>query len=91
MKSIFGCVVVLYLVTGIYAQQPKTESGTYSTYVGDQLFGTEDYSLTNDADGAVKSEAEISFATTKFHATTVMAKNRPLSFLIEMGGARTLV
>ena len=65
-------------------------SGVYTTYLNDQPFGTETYTVTRDADASQRSVADISFSGVQMKATAVFVRNRPVSFMMEMGGSRTL-
>ena len=80
-------VLSLISISVAQSQQNKTSSGAYVTYVGQQQFGTETYTLTINSDGSAKSEADVAFGGTKFRATTLLASNRPVSYTMEMGGA----
>lgn len=73
-----------------FAQQPKTSSGTYAMYVGEQQIGTETYTISVNADGSTRSEADVAFAGTKFRAITLLTGNRPNSYTMEMAGAVSL-
>jgi pimeloyl-ACP methyl ester carboxylesterase len=97
--AILGVVICLFFSKTPAAQQqpagcaapsPSSSSGRYTTYINDQPFGTETYTLSDNPDGSRTSVADITFGGTKFKATTVVAQNRPVSFAIEMGGSRTI-
>ena len=72
------------------AQQSKTSAGTYTTYVGEQLFGTDNYTLTTNADGSTQAQADITFGPTKMKAVTRVAGKTPVNFTMEIAGALVL-
>src|SRR4030095_6539386 len=47
-------------------------------------------SISVNAEGLPRSEADVAFAGTKFRAITLLAGNRPSSFTMEMAGAVSL-
>ena len=66
-------------------------SGTYTTYVAGQQFGTESYTVSTRADGSRLTEADVTFTGLKFKATTIFGPdNRPLRYSSETNGAPTL-
>ena len=91
MKPITRCLAALVLslisISVAQSQQNKTSSGGYITYIGEQQFGSETYTVTINSDGTTKSEADVTFGGTKFRATTLLASNRPVSYTMEMAGA----
>lgn len=71
--------------------QQQQASGTYQTSANDQPFGTDSYTLTAAPDGTRRAVSDATFAGQKFRATTVYgADNRPVSYLMEVNGARAL-
>jgi hypothetical protein len=90
MRKIFPtltCLFLLFLVP-VYAQ---TSNGTYTTYTGDRLAVTENYRIIANPDGSWRTEAEIvppsrRGATQKI--VTVASKTHPVSFTVEVGGAK---
>src|SRR5450432_2029071 len=80
----------LLLVSITLGQQPKTSTAGYTTYVGDQKFATETYTLTTSANGSTNSVADVAFGGKKFRATTVLVGNRPVSYTLEMAGVVAL-
>jgi len=93
MKKIIilpAVLLSLLVFTTAFAQQPKTSNGTYAMYVGEQQVGTETYTISVNADGSTRSEAEVAFAGTKFRAITLLTGNRPSSYTMEMAGAVSL-
>ncbi|HMJ26296.1 MAG TPA: alpha/beta fold hydrolase [Pyrinomonadaceae bacterium] len=90
---IYFISVVTLLLTGanVRAQQAQTSSGVYVTYVGGQLYGTDTYTLTTNADGSVEAQAEVSFNNATFKAVTRAVQNKPVSFTRESPGAPQLV
>ncbi len=91
--TIFIFVVLILALSGatVWAQQTKTASGTYTTYVGEQLIGTDTYTSTTNTDGSVQTQSEVTFGPTKFKATTVAKQNKPVSFTREAAGAPTIL
>jgi dienelactone hydrolase len=83
-------IIPLLFASFALAQQPSTASGAYTTYVGDQRFATETYTITSDANGSMKSVADVAFGNTKFRATTLIVNNRPVTYTMEVGGAVSL-
>ncbi len=84
-------VIVSFLSVATSAQQPKTSSGTYTTYLGDQSIGTDNYTLTVNADGSVEVQADDSLGPTKFKANTRLVGNKPVRFSKESEGASLIV
>jgi pimeloyl-ACP methyl ester carboxylesterase len=85
-------VIALFLsVPAIPAQQAKTSSGAYTTFIGNEAFGTENYTLTTNADGSAQSQADITWGPAKFKAITKLARNTPVNFTMEVNGATVLV
>src|SRR6476469_2080367 len=87
-------IVVLILALSaatVYAQQAKTTSGTYTTYVAEQLYGTDAYTMATNADGSGQTQSEVTFGPTKFKATTLVKQNKPVSFKRESAGAPTIL
>jgi len=63
-------------------------SGTYSTLLGAQSFGSESYRIAAAPGGGRRAEAEAVVAGMKIRATTVVgADGRPVSFTMEVNGA----
>src|SRR6202047_3763565 len=82
-STIIIAVVILILCgASIKAQQAKTSSGTYTTYVGEQLFGFEDYTLTINADGSTQSQSAGTFGPSKFKTITKAERMKPVSFAV---------
>jgi uncharacterized protein len=83
-RSIVTAAVVILMLCGasIKAQQAKTSSGTYTTYVGEQLFGFEDYTLTTNADGSTQSQSDGAFGPSKFKTITKAERMKPVSFAV---------
>src|ERR1700730_9240143 len=83
-RSIVTAAVVILSLYGISikAQQAKTSSGTYTTYVGGQLFGFEDYTLTTNADGSTQSQSAGAFGPSKFKTITKAERMKPVSFVV---------
>jgi pimeloyl-ACP methyl ester carboxylesterase len=67
--------------------QAQQASGTYLTTVAGQTI-TETYNVSVEPDGAVKAEAEITIQGGKRKVVTRIANDKPVSFLVEIGGAR---
>jgi hypothetical protein len=72
------------------ASPPHASSGAYTTFLGEQLIGTETYTITQNADGSHRSEADASFAGTRFKLTTTFMQNRPVRLELAQGGAPSL-
>jgi len=84
-------ILILWLcAASIQGQQAKTSSGTYTSYVGDQPFGIENYTLTTNADGSSQTQSDGVFGTSKFKTTTSSAHNRPVRFTFTIEGRGTL-
>lgn len=85
-------VLILLLSAGsLAAQQPKTSSGTYVTYLDNQVVGIDTYTLTTNADGSAQVLSEMTFGATKFKTTTRALRNKPVSFTKESAGAPPIV
>ncbi len=93
--KLFICTIVVIIsflsVSTIHAQQAGTSSGTYTTYIGDQLFGTDNYTLTVNADGSAQAQADVTWGPTKFRTVTKAVRNKPASFTKDTDGAPQLV
>lgn len=86
-----AALAVVFLFALAHTTKAQNAGGTYTTYIGDKQFGTETYTLTSQADGSQTSVSDVSFAGLRFKATTVFAPDkRPVSYFMEMNGARTL-
>jgi pimeloyl-ACP methyl ester carboxylesterase len=99
MKNLLLAIVVIIVALFTYGTPvahgqgaaAAESAGSYKTYLGGQVFGTESYTLSTRADGSRRAEADVVFTGVKFKASTVYgADNRPLSFETETNGARTL-
>ncbi len=94
MKLFIYAIVVIISslsVLGIHAQQANTSSGTYTTYIGDQLLGTDNYTLTINADGSAQARAEVTWGPAKFRVVTKAIGNKPVSFTEDADGAPQLL
>ena len=80
-------VLLLAFLTAVQARQ---QTGVYTMYVGGNLASTETYTITTQADGAVKAEADIAVKGPKQKTTTVVAKDRPVSFAAQIGDAKVI-
>ena len=89
MKFFIFAITVAVSALCVAAQQPAA-SGSYTTYIGEQAFGTESYTLTANADGSAQSEADVSFGPLKYHAVTKAAANKPTRFELAIVGAPPL-
>jgi dipeptidyl aminopeptidase/acylaminoacyl peptidase len=86
-RSIYPILAfILLLAGGIQAQQPKVSTGTYTTYISDQVFGVENYTLTTNADGSTQSQSDGNFGPSKFKTTTKAERNRPVTFTVTANG-----
>jgi pimeloyl-ACP methyl ester carboxylesterase len=83
---IIAIVILLQSAASMQAQQAKTSSGTYTTYIADNPFGIENYTLTTNADGSTQSQSDGNFGPTKFKTTTRAEKNRPKIFTVTADG-----
>ena len=84
-------VILLLAAANIQAQQAKTSSGAYATYLGEQLLGTDTYTLTTNADGSVEARAEVTFGPAQFTSVTKAVQNKPVSFTRDSPGVPQLV
>jgi uncharacterized protein len=89
--TILAAVFTFLSTSATQAQQVKTSSGTYTTYLSEQPIGTDDYRLTVNPDGSAQAQADIDFANTKFRTTTKAAAYKPVGFTKEANGSPTLV
>ncbi len=80
-------VFLLAFLTAVHAQQ---QTGVYTMYVGGNPASTESYTITAQADGAVKAEAEITVKGPKQKMTTVVSKERPASFTAQVGDSKVI-
>ncbi|MDX6574147.1 MAG: hypothetical protein QOE96_100 [Blastocatellia bacterium] len=87
-RSIITIAVVILALSGVstQAQQPKTSSGTYTTYIGEQVFGIEDYTLTLNVDGSAQSQSTGTFGPAKFKTSTKAERMKPVSFAVTTDG-----
>lgn len=83
------CLSIGIFLLAVLPAQAQQGSGTYLTYIAGQTI-TETYTVSTEPDGAVKVEAEITAQGVKQKFVTRVAGARPVSFLIEIGGARQL-
>jgi alpha-beta hydrolase superfamily lysophospholipase len=87
-RAIFAATILLLaFLTDVHARQ---QTGVYTTYVGGNPAATEAYTITTQADGAVKAEAEITVRGTKQKTTTVVAKEKPVSYAVQVGDAKVV-
>ena len=87
-NAIFAATILLLaFLTDVHARQ---QTGVYTTYIGGNPAATEAYTITTQADGAVKAEAEITVRGTKQKTTTVVAKQKPASFALQVGDAKVV-
>jgi pimeloyl-ACP methyl ester carboxylesterase len=86
-RSIYLVVAaILLLAANTHAQQPKVSTGTYTTYISDQPFGLENYTLITNADGSTQSQSDGTFGPAKFKTTTKAERNRPVTFTVTANG-----
>ena len=91
-RLIYAIVVISCLsVSVVHAQQANTSSGTYTSYIGDQLLGTDNYTLTIKADGSAQAQAEVTWGPAKFRVVTKAIGNKPVSFTEDADGAPQLL
>ncbi|HMG73092.1 MAG TPA: alpha/beta fold hydrolase [Pyrinomonadaceae bacterium] len=83
-RSIYAIVAVVLFLAAVssQAQQPKISSGTYTTYVSNEVFGVENYTFTTNADGSIQSQSDGNLGPTKFKTTTKAERNRPVNFVV---------
>lgn len=79
---LFNCVLI--------ASGQQQLRGSYKMYVGEQPQGEEKFVVTIDADGSLRSEAEIALGQNKSKVITVATRNRPISFSVETGAIKAL-
>ena len=84
MRRLIYAAAILSLAF-LSAAQAGQQTGVYTMYVGGNPASTETYTITTQADGAVKAEAEIAVKGPKQKTTTVIAKDRPVSFTTQVG------
>ena len=89
MKLLIFAIVFAVSASCVEAQQPAA-SGSYTTYLGEQSFGTESYTLTTNADGSARSEADVTFGPLKYHAITTTTGKKPTRFEMAIVGAPAL-
>lgn len=86
-RSIYPILaLILLLAASSQAQQSRVSTGTYTTYISDQAFGVEDYTLTTNADGSTQSQSDGTFGPSKFKTTTKAERNRPVTFTVIANG-----
>ncbi len=89
---VYAIVIISFLsASAIQAQQAKTSSGAYTTFIGDEPFGTENYTLITNADGTALAQADVTWGQSKFKTITRTARNTPVDFTMEVNGATVLV
>lgn len=81
------CLSIGIFLLAVLPAQAQQCSGTYLTYVAGQTI-TETYTVSAEADGALKADAEITIQGGKRKVVTRVASAKPVSFLMEIGGAR---
>src|SRR6266404_3724949 len=85
-RSIYLVVALVLLAASSQAQPSKVSTGTYTTYVNDQVFGLENHTLTTNADGSTVSQSEGTFGAAKFKTATKAERNRPITFMVTANG-----
>jgi pimeloyl-ACP methyl ester carboxylesterase len=94
VKTLISAIVVIFACVSTFtieAQQPRTSTGTYTTYVSEQPFGTDTYTLTINPDGSSQVQADVFFNNSKFRATTKALGAKPVSYTRETNGSPSLV
>jgi alpha-beta hydrolase superfamily lysophospholipase len=81
------CLAISIFLLAVLPAEAQEVSGTYLTYVAGQTI-TETYTVSVEPDGALKAEAEITIQGSKRKVVTRVAGAKPVSFLVEIGGAR---
>src|SRR5215510_2088198 len=82
------CLAISIFLLAVLPAQAQQISGTYLTSGG--RTATEIYTVSEEPDGALKAEAEITYQGNKLKVVTRVAGDKPVSFLFEIGGARQL-
>jgi hypothetical protein len=88
MKKQVCLSIGIFLLAALPARVQQG-SGTYITSVAGQTF-TETYTVSVEPDGALISEAEIGVRGVKQKIVTRVAGAKPVSFLVEIAGARQI-
>jgi len=83
------CLAIGIFLLAVLPAQAQQISGTYLTS-GTRLTATEIYTLSEEPDGALKAEAEITLPDNKLKVVMRVAGDKPVSFLFEIGGARQI-
>jgi uncharacterized protein len=83
------CLSIGIFLLAVLPAQAQQGSGTYLTDVAGQTI-METYTVSAEPDGALKAEAEITFRGGKQKVVTRIANDKPVSFLVEIGGARQI-
>jgi alpha-beta hydrolase superfamily lysophospholipase len=81
------CLSIVISLLAVSPAQGQQASGTYLTSVAGQTI-TETYTISVEPDGALKAEAEITIQGSKRKVVTRVAGAKPVSFLVEIGGAK---
>jgi uncharacterized protein len=92
-RAIYAATILLatiLLLAVLTAAQAQQQTGVYTMYVGGNSVSTETYTITAQADGTVKAEAEIAVKGPKQKTTTVVAKERPASFTAQIGDTKVI-
>jgi dienelactone hydrolase len=80
----FAVVIFLLFSTAMRAQ---AQTGTYTTYLGGKAIVLDQYQVTSNADGTLRTEAALSAPTggPQQKAVTVAVNHRPVSFTLSLG------
>lgn len=92
-RSIYAATILLaaiLLLAGLTTVHAQQQTGVYTMYVGGNSASTESYTITAQADGTVRAEAEITVKGPKQKTTTVVAKERPVSFTGQVGEVKAV-
>src|SRR5262245_3289790 len=87
--KIHVCLAISIFLLAVLTAQAQQISGTYLTS-GTSLTATEIYTVSEEPDGALKAEAEITTPGNKLKVVMRVAGDKPVSFLFEIGGARQI-
>jgi uncharacterized protein len=84
-----ACLSICIFLSAVLTARAQQTSGTYHTSVAGRTF-TETYAVSVEPDGALKAEAEITAQGVKQKVITRVAGAKPVSFLVEIAGARQI-
>lgn len=86
----FALFALLFLGSLVAAQAQQQITGSYITQISGQPVAEEQYTVTINQDGSLRSEASAGVGPGKSRVVTVAAKDKPVSFFVAIGDKTVL-